>query len=153
MVRLLPAQFTVVLVLNPLPLIVSVNAPDSAIADAGLKVVSTGTGLLTTKVSLRLPPPGVGLTTVIVMFAAVNTSDALTAIVIAVDVWVSLVLLEPEYVTVVFGSNPVPLIVNVRAPLSASTEAGENELMVGVGYSTSYSATAGIPSAGAGGVT
>ena len=65
-VRLLPSKRTIELLLKFEPFAVSVKALVPAVLLVGLMLLSVGTGLLTVNVrELDVPPPGVGLNTVI----------------------------------------------------------------------------------------
>jgi hypothetical protein len=79
-VRADPFQFTVEPETKPVPFTVSVNAAPPAVAEAGLRPVVVGTGLLIVKVwALEVPPPGAGFTTVTEAVPAVAMSAAVIA--------------------------------------------------------------------------
>jgi hypothetical protein len=60
-----PFHRTTELGINPLPLTVRANAGPPAVAEAGLRLVVAGTGLLIVKFrAFEMPPPGAGLKTV-----------------------------------------------------------------------------------------
>src|SRR5580704_1521517 len=66
--RGLPFQFTLELLMKPLPATVRVNAAPPAAVDAGLKLEIVGAGFagasMKNVMSLDMPPPGAGVTTV-----------------------------------------------------------------------------------------
>jgi hypothetical protein len=64
-----------------LPLRVSVCAPAPATTEEGERLVSVGAGLLTAKVALEVPPPGVGFVTTTAYLPAVAWSATLRVIV------------------------------------------------------------------------
>lgn len=71
-VRLLPFHCTTEVLKKLLPFTVNVNAAPPAMAEFGTRVVSAGTGVVTVKPALfDVPPPGVGVKTVIEIIAAV----------------------------------------------------------------------------------
>jgi hypothetical protein len=79
-VRLDPSHLTTDVPTKFVPLTVSVNAAPPALAIAGLRLDSAGTGLFTEKAcALEVPPPGDGLTTVTLIVPA----DAISAAVMA----------------------------------------------------------------------
>jgi len=73
--------------MKPLPLIVSVSAPDPATAEAGARLVMEGFGLpegagvMVKRAVFELPPPGGGLLTTTAELPAVARSDAASVIV------------------------------------------------------------------------
>src|SRR6266567_1472271 len=136
-VRLNPLHFTTEPLTNPIPFTVRVKAPLPAVAEAGDSEVIDGVGLpeaLMVKSALpEVPPPGVGLNTDIWIVPAVAISAA------PIDAWSCVALtyvvvrLNPLHFTTEPLTNPVPFTVRVKAPLPAVAEAGDSEVIDGVG--------------------
>ena len=80
MARFAPFHCTVEAATNPLPVTVSVNAPDPATVEAGEICAVAGAGLLMLNVAaVDVPPPGAGFTTVTAAVPALVRSEAVIA--------------------------------------------------------------------------
>jgi hypothetical protein len=99
------------------------------VEDPGYGVTVSGTGL-------EVPPPGVGLKTVI--FAVLGVAISV-AVIVAAN-WVAetkvVVRFEPFHLTLEVGTNPFPLTVRVKLPPPAVTETGLMFPMDGNGLAT-----------------
>jgi hypothetical protein len=120
---------------KPEPLMVRLWAAAPVVAEAGDRLVMTGTGLLTVKFSeFDAPPPGAGLVSTTAYVPAVAWSLALKVIVsssgfIKVAVW-----LTPLYVTVEAATKFVPLMVNTCAAEPAVAAFGDRLPIFGTGF-------------------
>jgi hypothetical protein len=123
--------------MKPLPLTVSVNPAPPAVAEAGLRLVVTGTGLFIALIvklwALEVPPPGVVLNTVT---WAVPTAAISPASIVAVN-WVEdtyvVVRFAPFHRTTELGMKPLPLTVSVNPALPAVAKAGLRLSVAGTG--------------------
>jgi hypothetical protein len=133
-VRLDPSQLTTEPETKTVPFTVSVNPAPPAVAEAGLRPVVVGAGLLIVKVwALEVPPPGAGLNTV----TWAVPPDAMSAASIAAVTWV-----EETYVVARFPpfhwtteplTKPLPLMVSVNANPPAVAELGLRLVVTGTG--------------------
>ena len=120
-----------------LPLTVRVKAAPPGEADAGLRPMVAGTGLvpaLIVKVcAFELPPPGAGLNTVTEAVPA----DAMSAAVIAAVSWVEdtyvVVRLAPFHCTMEPLTKLLPLTVSVKAAPPAVADVGLRLVVAGTG--------------------
>ena len=116
----------------PLPVIVKEFPP--AVTEVGLMLPVVGTGLLIVKVwALDVPPPGVGLVTVIEAVPAVAISAALMMAVSWVEEAKVVDRAEPLKLTVEEATKLVPLTVKVNDVPPAVTGVGEIDVVVGTG--------------------
>ena len=124
-VRELPFHRTTELLTKLLPVTVSVNAPEPALAVFGEIDVSTGTGFgaaVTVNVTeFDVPPPGAGFVTVTAGVPADATSPARIAAVTCVELTNVVVLAAPPKFTTEVFRKFVPFTVNVNAPEPATT--------------------------------
>jgi hypothetical protein len=117
-----------------LPLTVSVNADPPAVAEAGLRDVVVGTGLLIVKgCELEAPPPGAGVNTVTVAVPAVDMSVARIAAVNWVADTKVVVRFDPFHCTTEPLMKPVPVTASVNAGPPAVAETGLRLVVVGTG--------------------
>jgi hypothetical protein len=84
--------------------------------------------------ALEVPPPGVGVTTVIELLPAADRSEAGTAPVICVGLTNFVVKSAPFQFTTVPATNPVPVAVSVNPASPTAALVGETEPRVGVGF-------------------
>jgi len=116
------------------PFTVSVKAPEPTMAVEGCRDVSVGVGLLMVRVSaLDVPPPGVGLVTVIAAVPVDVISVARIAAVNCVALTNVVVRAVPLTLTVAPLTKLVPLTVSVKAPEPTIAVEGCSEVSVGVG--------------------
>jgi hypothetical protein len=133
-VRALPFQFTVEPFTKLVPFAVSVKAVPPAIAPAGLKLVRVGAGLLTAKLSAaEVPPPGVGVNTVIGTLPAVAMSAAVIAAVSCVALTNVVARALPFQRTLAPLTKLVPFTVSVNAGPPALALAGDRLEIAGAG--------------------
>jgi len=121
---------------KPLPFTVRVKADPPAVADAGLKLVMVGTGLLLiVNVSVfDAPPPGALLSTVTLAVSTVAMSAALILAVNRVlDTYVVARFDPFQRAVDAPSTKPVPLTVRVKADPPAAADAGLKLVMVGRG--------------------
>ena len=130
-VRELPFQSTVELLVNPLPLTTSVRGPVPAVAEAGASPLTTGAGLFTANVIAVEAPLGVA--TVIDTLPAVAMSAASIAAVICVALTNVVVRAAPFQRTVAPLTKFVPLTVSVNAGPPAVAVVGDNDDTLGAG--------------------
>jgi hypothetical protein len=124
-VRFDPFQFTVEPETKPVPFTVSVNPAPPAVAEAGLRPVVVGTGLLIVKVwALEVPPPGAGFTTVTWAVPAVAMSAAVITAVNWVEETYVVARLDPFQFTVEPEAKAVPFTVSVNPAPPAVAEVG-----------------------------
>lgn len=134
-VRGLPFHQTLEALTNPVPLMVSVNAPPPAKAEFGLKFVIAGEGLLIVNVAAGdEPPPGAGLLTTTLTVPAVAMSVAGIEAVNCVALTNCVVRWLPFHQTVEAPMKPVPLTVSINAALPAKAELGLKLVMAGTGF-------------------
>lgn len=100
--------------------------------------------------ALDVPPPGVGLDTVMLAEPAVATSPAGTVAVSEVGDTMVVVNGLPFHWTAEFDVNPAPLTVSTKPPLPAGMEAGDSEDAVGRGLVNVRVAPAEVPLPGGG---
>jgi len=149
-VRADPFQRTVDTPLRrPVPFTVRVKADPPTVADAGLKLLMFGTGLLIRKnTKFESPPPGVLLNTSTFAEHAVARSAAL---ILAVN-WMGdtyvVVRANPFQRTVDVPTKPVPFTVRVKAGDPAVRNAGTKLVMVGMGLTMGYDTTFETPPPG-----
>jgi hypothetical protein len=152
--RAVPLKFTVELAMKPVPFTVSVSAPEPETTPVGESEVITGAGLFTVKFTpAEVPPPGVGLTTVIGKVPAVFTSPARIAAVSCVELTNVVVRAVPLKSTTDEAMNPVPFTVIVNAPEPNIALVGAIELSVGAGLFTLNVTEFDVPPPGVGLVT
>lgn len=133
-VRWLPFHQTLEALMNPVPLIVNVNAAPPAVAEFGLKLVIAGAGLSIVNVAAgEDPPPGAGLLTTTPAVPAVAISVAGIEAVNCVVLTNCAVRWLPFHQTVEAPTKPVPLTVSVNAVPPASVELGLKLVIVGDG--------------------
>lgn len=136
-VRALPFQFAVAPETKFSPVTVTVVVASPMNASFGESDVTVGTRLRTTKLCpLDVPPPGVGLNTVIVEVPAVVRSDDGTVILSVVELMNVVVRSDPFHRATddVIKFEPVNVIVVV--PLLISVEVGEIDVSTGIGLRT-----------------
>jgi hypothetical protein len=136
--RAAPPKFTTDVFKKFVPFTVRVNAPEPAMTFAGASVVTVGTGfgaaLILKFTEFEVPPPGVGLVTVIAGVPTVVTSVAKIVAVNCVAFTNAVVLGLPPKLTVDVETKFVPFTVNVNPPEFAVTPVGESEVIVGTGF-------------------
>jgi len=150
----LPLKFTTELDTKFVPVTISVNPALPAITVGGERAVTPGAGLLTVNaVAAEVPPPGVGLVTVIFAVEAVATSAAVMLAVTCVELAKVVVLALPLKFTLDPFTKFVPFTVRVNAAAPAVTLEGERLATVGDGLLITKAAGAEPPAVGAGLVT
>jgi hypothetical protein len=152
----LPLNFTLEVVMNPVPFTVSVNAAPPAVAFVGTSVVIVGAGLLIVNVcAADVPPPGVGFVTVTGTLPAVAISAAVIAAVICVALTNVVVCATPLKFATDPVMKPVPFSVNVNAAPPAVALVGAIDVSVGAGFAplTGKLTVFDVPPPGAGFVT
>jgi|HubBroStandDraft_1064217.scaffolds.fasta_scaffold132350_1 hypothetical protein len=103
-------------------------------ADDGDSEEIAGAGLLIANdAAAEVPPPGVGLTTVILVFPAAAMSVAVIAAVSCVADTNVVVRLEPFHCTVEPEMKLLPFTVKVKAAPPMVADEGESELIAGTG--------------------
>jgi hypothetical protein len=136
-VRFEPFHWTTEPLMKLLPFTVSVKAGPPAVAEAGLRPVVVGTGLLAALIvkvwAFEVPPPGVGLNTVTVAVPAVTISEASIAAVSWVAETYVVVRFEPFHWTTEPLMKLLPFTVSVKAGPPAVAEAGLRPVVVGTG--------------------
>src|SRR6266404_29508 len=151
-VRAAPFHCTVLPLMKPVPVTVSVNAAPLTSALLGLRPVSVGAGLFTVNVcAAEVPPPGAGVRTVTLAVPAA----AMSAAVIAAVSWMVLTKVvgraAPFHCTVVEPfTNPVPLTVSVKAAPPTVALVGTSAVIVGMGLLTGNVSAAEAPPPGVG---
>ncbi|KKU66135.1 MAG: hypothetical protein UX90_C0001G0194 [Candidatus Wolfebacteria bacterium GW2011_GWD2_47_17] len=136
-VRALPFQFATEPETNCCPVTVTVVVASPMNASFGESVVTTGTRLRTTKLCpLEVPPPGVGLKTVIVEVPAVVRSDDGTVISNVVELMNEVIRSESFQRATEDATNPEPVKVTVVVPLCTSVDVGLMAVNTGVGFFT-----------------
>jgi hypothetical protein len=85
-------------------------------------------------VAFEAPPPGKGLTTVIVLEPADAMSAAVILAVIRVELTIAVVRAAPSHCTIAPETKLVPFTVSVNAVPPATVVAGDNEVTVGTGF-------------------
>jgi hypothetical protein len=132
--RLAPFHCTVEFETKLDPLTVRVKDGPPWRADAGDNEEIAGAGLLTANdAAADIPPPGVGLTTVILAFPAAEIFVAVTAAVSCVADTNVVARLEPFHCTFELEMKLVPFAVKVRAAPPVIADDGESELIDGTG--------------------
>ena len=96
-------------------------------------LVITGAALIVNVCALDVPPPGLGLATVMDAVPAVATRDAGTVAVSCVEETKLVARGAPFQFTVEVETNLVPFTVKVNCALPAVVEVGQIEVMVGTG--------------------
>ena len=137
-VRAAPPKFTTDVLRKLVPFTVNVNAPEPAITFVGKSVVTVGTGfgaaLILKFTEFDVPPPGVGLVTVIagvpILMTSVDKMAAVSCVALTKEVVRGL---PPKFTTEVL-TKFVPVTVNVSAPELTTTPVGDSELIVGTGF-------------------
>jgi hypothetical protein len=117
-VRFAPPHCTCDVAKKPLPVNVSVSAPDAAFADAGKIEASVGAGfgVMVNETLEEVPPPGAGFTTVTAAVPVEARSVARIAAVNCVELTNVVVRFAPLHFTCDVEMNPLPSRVNVNAP-------------------------------------
>ena len=131
-----PFQLTTELLMNPLPFTVRVKAAPPAVALAGDREVTVGSGLGALMVNAELPevpPPGAGLETVTGAVPAAAMSAAEMAACNCEALTNVVVRAEPFQLTTELLMNPLPFTVRVKAAPPAVALAGDREVTVGRG--------------------
>jgi hypothetical protein len=138
-VRSEPSNCTLDPLTKFVPFTVSVTAPLPAVTEMGLMLSSVGVGFTTPKSEeFEVPPPGVGLTTVIANVPpVVRKLESTTAASSCPDPGtISLVgRFAPANLATDAAVNPVPWIVNVKVAELRFTPPGFRAAMVGTGWS------------------
>jgi len=122
--------------MNPVPLTVKVNPAAPAVALAGVKEDTLGTGLagvIERVAVLEVPPPGAGLTTVIPAEPEVAMADAGTSAVTRVALTYVVASAVPFQCTADEAKKLLPLTVRVNAGPPAVALLGESAEIVGIG--------------------
>jgi len=136
-VRLAPFHCTTEPLTKLLPLTVSVKAAPPAVAEEGLRLVVTGTGLVAALIVkvwlLEVPPPGAGVNTVTVAVPAVTMSAAVIAAVSCVADTYVVVRLVPFHRTTEPLTKLLPLTVSVKAAPPAFADKGLRLVVTGTG--------------------
>ena len=131
--RLDPAHLTTDAGRKSPPLTVKVNWADPTGFDEGERLVMDGTGLeVTTKgIVLDVPPPGAGLTTVMLKLpAAVRSEAGMMAVSWVAETYV-VVRLDPAHLTTAPETKLTPLTVRVNCPDPTPADGGERLVMDG----------------------
>jgi len=132
-----PAKFTTEAEPKFVPLTVIVKVESPTVLVSGEIEVVVGTALFTVKVwALDIPPPGVGLTTVMLNVPAVVMSDDGIEAVILEDETKDVVRLPPSKLTVEDALKPVPVTVIVKPESPTVLVSGEMLEVVGTGLLT-----------------
>jgi hypothetical protein len=134
----LPFHINCELVMNSVPVTISINAELPALTLAGDSEVMLGVGLggvFTEKVAaLDVPPPGGGFCTVTLTVLAEFTSDAgICAVREVLDTYIVVTAVPFHWMTAP-TTKLLPVAVTVNAPLPAMTELGVNPLSIGTGF-------------------
>lgn len=125
------------LLLKLVPLTVKTNAASPAVLLVGEMLLSVGTGLLTRRLAAAdVPPPGVGLKTVIGNEPAAPTSAAVNNAVNCVELTNAVARLLPLRRTTELLTKFVPLTVSINAASPAVLLAGKRLEIAGIGLST-----------------
>ena len=136
-VRGAPSQRTAAPLTKPVPVTVNVKAPLPSSAEFGLRLVNTGTGfgaLMVNVCAAEVPPPGVGLKTVICAVPALTMSAAGICAVNCVVLTKVVVRAVPFQRITEAGTKPVPVAVNVKVPEPCNAEAGLMLVNTGAGF-------------------
>ena len=149
--RFEPSNFTVEADTKFVPFTVIVNCESPTVFDVGEMLVVVGTGLLTVKAwALDVPPPGVGLKTVILNVPAVVRSLAgMVAVSWVADTYV-VVLEEPSNFTTEDETKLVPLTVIVNSASPTVLKVGDIDAVVGTGLFTVNVCALDVPPPGVG---
>jgi len=134
-VLIIPLNLTTEFELKLLPNKVIVKPPLPANVNEGEMVFKAGKGLVPVTVStwvLEVPPPGVGLWTVMLKVPGVLISEALMVAFNWPEDTKDVNLGEPLKFTVELELKLAPLTVNVNAPPPAATDDGEIDIVAGV---------------------
>src|ERR1700688_1177909 len=106
-------------------------------AEAGVRVIARGTGLLIAIADdAEMPPPGAGLTAVMPSEPALTRSAEVSATLIAVGLVNVAGRDAPFTSTPVLGTKPVPTILTIVAADPAFSALGERDAIVGSGFAT-----------------
>lgn len=140
---------------NPLPVMVSVKAPDPAPAEAGSIDAMDGVGLLVTAndTDAAVPPAGAGFTTVTDAVPPAAISVAVIAAVSCVALTYVVVRELPFHCTTDDGTNPVPVTDSVNVADPAAADDGEIPVIAGVGLLIVKVTLGEVPPPGAGFIT
>jgi len=148
-VMLLKFTFEPMMKLDPVRVTVVLGLPTGT--EVGLMLVNTGRGLMIVKVcGADVPPPGVGVTTVMMAVpTAARSAAGITAVswVVFTKVVVRAVVLKS---TVAPFTKPLPVRVRVVLGLPKGTEVGLMEVSTGTGLMMAKGRVAEMPPAGAG---
>ena len=150
--RLAPFHCTCDAALNPLPVTVSVIAPEPALEDAGSTEAMAGTGfeLIANDTPGDVPPPGPELTTVV---TAVPVTARSAAVAVKVN-WLALkkvvARFTPFHCRTDPATNPLPVTVTGNAADPVAAENGVSAPIAGAGLFTVNVAVEEIPPPGAG---
>ena len=111
--------------------------PVPAMAEAGVRVIAPGTGLLIAIADdAEMPPPGAGLTAVMPSEPALTRSAEVSATLIAVGLVNVAGRDAPFTSTPVPATKPVPTISTIVAADPAFSALGERDAIVGSGFAT-----------------
>jgi len=149
-----PSKLTTDPETKPVPVTVIVKVEFPTVFESGEMELVVGTGLFTVKVwAFEVPPPGVGLTTVIANVPPVTRSAVKTKAVTVEDDTKDVARGLPSNWTVEDATNPVPVTVMTKTGSPAVFVFGEIELVVGTGLLTAKVWAFEVPPPGAGFVT
>jgi hypothetical protein len=125
--------------------------PVPAMAEAGVRVIAPGTGLLIAIADdAEMPPPGAGLTAVIPSVPAFTRSADVSATFIAVALITVAGRDAPFTSTPVPATKPVPTISTIVAVDPAFNALGERDAIVGAGFVTTRAIVPEAPPPGCG---
>jgi hypothetical protein len=149
--RALPLKLTIELPTKFVPFTVRLKAIPPAVAVAGERVVTVGTGLLTVKLTeFEAPPPGDGLVTVTLKLPPVAISDARIAAVTWVALTKVVARVLPLKLTVELLRKLAPFTVKVKPTPPAVALDGEMLVMAGTGLLTAKAMAFEVPPPGVG---
>jgi hypothetical protein len=130
------------------------KAGPPAVALVGEMEVVAGTGLVTLKLTaVEVPPPGAGFVTVTGKEPAVAMSVAVMDAVMAVELMNVVALALPLKLTTAPLTKPVPVTLNMNAPLPTLAEVGLRIVTVGAGLLMVNDKFPDVPPPGAGFMT
>jgi hypothetical protein len=151
--RGLPLTWSTEVAVKLVPVLVRVKAAPPAIALLGLRLASVGTGLTAVMVkarALEIPPPGVGVTTVMLGVPTLTRSLARMVAVSCVALTKLVVRLTLFHCTTEAGTKFVPVTVRMKAGPPCGTLLGLRLASVGTGLLTASGIVEVVPPPGAG---
>jgi len=151
--RVAPFHCTCDAATNPLPVTVRVSALDPTPAEAGRidAITGRGFGVTENEIPAEVPPPGVGLTIVMVSEPVAVRSEAGIAAVNCVALTNVVARFDPLHCTCDPATNPLPFNVSVKALELIAAEGGWMALNTGTGLAVMVKETPpAVPPPGSG---